>query len=148
MLSARTAYWPSFQSCPQAQADFTLALSGGKTAPVACRSRSARRGCARGLLRPEASSHLLPAAARTTVPRPGTRSSSMKDASHVKISSVRLHAKFTMLLKCIGRPLPFDPRRRDSIVDLCDCTGNLGHSGSERSFECQSSARASARRRL
>ena len=76
------------------------------------------------------------------------RSSSMKDASHVKISSVCLHAKFTMLLKCIGRPLPFDLRRRDSIVDLCDCTGNLGHSGSERSFECQSSARASAKWRL
>ena len=69
-LSARTAYWPSSQSCPQAQADYTLALSG-KTAPVACRSRSARRGCARGLLRPEACSHLLPVAARTTVARPG-----------------------------------------------------------------------------
>ena len=70
MLSARTAYWPSSQSCPQAQADCTLALSG-KTAPVACRSRSARRGCARGLLRPEACSHRLPVAARTTVARPG-----------------------------------------------------------------------------
>ena len=52
-------------------------LTGGKTAPVACRTRSARRGCARGLLRPEACSHLLPVAARTTVPRPGTRASGL-----------------------------------------------------------------------
>ena len=66
MLSARTACWPSSQSCPQAQADCTLALSG-KTAPVACRSRSARRGCARGLLRPEACSHLLPVAGDTCI---------------------------------------------------------------------------------
>ncbi|CAJ1407320.1 unnamed protein product [Effrenium voratum] len=36
-----------FSELPAAQADCTLALSV-KTAPVACRSRSARRGCARG----------------------------------------------------------------------------------------------------
>ena len=50
---ARTAYWPSSQSCPQAQIDCTFALSGCKTASVACRSRSARRGCTRGLPDPK-----------------------------------------------------------------------------------------------